>query len=355
LSRPQTSVVARIGTILGAGAGILAASAGAAASQDAHFEEKVEVSRVLMDVRAVDGRGNPIRGLEAADFRVRVDGRLARVDGVRWVSGTTPYSEGLDPAAARAAETRPGPAGRRLVFLFQKDFGSSSYLLGLLRMKNEALKLLETLKPQDEVAVLSFDSHLKLWVDFTTDHARLRKAIDHSILFEEEPAALPALEADSLATHLDYGAAKDAATPESALLVLAEALEPLPGSKSLAFFGAWMGHMSGGAVRMGADYGEARSRLAAARVVVFALDVTDADAHSLDVGLQQVAEDTGGFYARTRDFPKIAMDRLERALAGYYVLSFEGPRLGAGAHTVKIDLVRRKGDVFTSGRYVESF
>jgi VWFA-related protein len=333
---------------------LLLAVAARAQPQDAHFEEKVEVSRVLMDVRAVDGHGNPIRGLEAADFQVRVDGHPARVDGARWVSGTMPYSEGLDPAAARLAGVDPAPAGRRLVFLFQKDFSSASYLIGLLRMKGEALKLLDTLKPEDEVAVLSFDSHLKLWVDFTADHARLRTAIDHSILFERDPPELPGTEGNSLAAHLDYDAAEDAATPEAALRVVAEALEPLPGNKSLAFFGAWMGRLEGGTLRMAPDYAEARRRLRDARVVVFALDVTDADSHTLEAGLQQVAEDTGGFYARTRDFPTVAMDRLERALAGYYALSFEGPRLGGGAHSVKIELTRRKGTVFTSGRYVEN-
>jgi VWFA-related protein len=309
--------------------------------QDAHFQEEVEVSRILMDVRVVDGRGDPIRGLEGADFEVRVDGRAARVDGARWVSGTAAYSEGLDPDAARMAGVQPAPSGRRLVFLFQKDFSSSSYLIGLLRMKEEALKLLDTLKPEDEVAVLSFDSHLKLWLDFTADHQKLRKAIEHSILFEKDPPELPGLEGGSLAAHFDYEAAKRAASPESALRVVAEALEPLPGHKSLAFFGAWMGSLQGGTVRLAPDYSAARNSL------------TDADSHTLEAGLQQVAEDTGGFYARTRDFPGVAMDRLERALGGYYVLSFEGPHLDDGAHSVKIRLTRRKGTVFTSCRYVE--
>ncbi len=321
--------------------------------QDAHFREEVEVSRILMDVRVVDGRGDPIRDLEAADFKVDVDGREARVDGARWVSGAAAYSEGLDPEAARIAGVQPAPSGRRLVFLFQKDFSSPSYLIGLLRMKGEALKLLDTLKPEDEVAVLSFDSHLKLWLDFTADHRKLHGAIDHSILFEKDPPELPGLEGGSLAAHFDYEAARRAASPESALRVVAEALEPLPGHKSLAFFGAWMGSLQGGTVRMAPDYTAARNSLTAARVVVFALDVTDADSHTLEAGLQQVAEDTGGFYARTRDFPGVAMDRLERALGGYYVLSFEGPHLEAEAHSVKIRLTRRKGTVFTSGRYVE--
>lgn len=322
-------------------------------SQENRFQEKVEVSRVLVDVRVVDGRGDPVRGLEAADFRVLVDGEPTPVDSVQWISGTTPYSEGLNPEEAARAGVAPASAGRRLVFLFQKDFSSSSYLLGLLRMKREALKLLETLRPEDRVAVLSFDSHLKLWLDFTTDKRQLQKAIDHSILFEKEPPEIHLLGDDSLSPHFDYAAARNAASPESALRVVAEALTPLAGTKSVAFFGAWMGSLAGGTVRLSSDYDVARRALTSARAVVFALDVTDADSHTLEVGLQQVAEDTGGFYVRTRDFPSVAMDRLERAIVGYYTLSLERPRLAEGSHSVRVSLTRRKGTVFTTGRYVD--
>lgn len=157
----------------------------------------------------------------------------------------------------------------------------------------------------------------------------------------------------SLGSHFDYAAARGAASPETALKVVAEALEPLAGTKSVAFFGAWMGSLQGGAVRMSSDYDLARRALTSARAVVFALDVTDADSHSLEVGLQQVAEDTGGFYAKTRDFPSVAIDRLERALAGYYMLALERTPLNEGQHSVRISLTRRKGTVFTTGRYVD--
>jgi VWFA-related protein len=247
----------------------------------------------------------------------------------------------------------PAPAGRQLVLLFQKDFSSPSYLVGLLRMKNEALKLVGTLPPQDRVAVLSFDSHLKLWLDFTNDRRQLQRAIEHSILFEKEPAEIHTMGGDSLGSHFDYSAARGAASPETALKVIAEALGPLAGTKSVALFGAWMGSLQGGTVRMSSDYDLARQALTRARAVVFALDVTDADSHSLEVGLQQVAEDTGGFYVRTRDFPTVAMDRLERALAGYYMLALERTPLDAGQHSVRISLTRRKGMVFTTGRYVD--
>lgn len=78
---------------------------------------------------------------------------------------------------------------------------------------------------------------------------------------------------------------------------------------------------------------------------MFTLDVTNADYHSLEVGLEQVAEDTGGFYAKTHLFSTQALRRLEGALAGHYVLVLEAPRLEPGPHALRIRLVGRDGSV----------
>ena len=121
------------------------------------------------------------------DLRIRVDGKPAVVDSLKWVSGTTPYAEGLTPEQVAASGGTAAPAGRQLVFFFQKDL-EASRLPGLLQMKDHALKLLASLDPRDRVAVASFDSRLRLWTDFTADRQRLHRIIEHSILFDEEPA-----------------------------------------------------------------------------------------------------------------------------------------------------------------------
>jgi VWFA-related protein len=315
------------------------------------FQDKVDVDRVLLDLRLVDGKGAPIPGLVPADLQVRVDGVPAAVESLRWISGTTAYAEGLSPEQAFASGVEAAPAGRLLVFFFQKDM-EPSRSSGLLRMKSEAVKLLATLKPEDRVAVASFDTHLRLWTDFTSDHGRLRRIIERSILFDEEPRELAASR-PSLVPAYDYRAARDAASPEQGFLVLAKALAPVPGTKSLAFFGWGLGRMSGGSVSMLPEYDAARRALRDARVVVFSLDITDADSHSLEVGLQQLAEDTGGFYAKTHDFAGLAMSRLESALQGYYALAFVKPDLPRGRHDVAVELVGRKGDVLVAATYVD--
>ena len=78
---------------------------------------------------------------------------------------------------------------------------------------------------------------------------------------------------------------------------------------------------------------------------MFSLDVTDADYHSLEAGLQIVSEQTGGFYAKTHLFPDNAMRQLAGALAGYYALFVEKADAPGAVHDIKTELTHRKGRV----------
>ena len=89
---------------------------------------------------------------------------------------------------------------------------------------------------------------------------------------------------------------------EQALLQIADALEPLPGAKSLVLVGHGWGRWVGSYVFFDKEYGPAVEAFQAGRVTVFSLDTTDADQHTLEVGLESVAAQTGGFFARTNLF-----------------------------------------------------
>jgi VWFA-related protein len=321
-------------------------------AQDPRFKETVEVERVMLDARILDGTRDPRTDLTPAQFRVKVDGRRVPVESVHWIDGATPYAEGLSPENASSAGAPQVPRGRLIVFFFQKDL-EPSRTPGLIRMIHEASRMLDTLYASDLVAVVSFDSHLKLWTDFTDDRVALRRAIEHSVLFEDRPPEIVEGPFPSLAAAFDPTGALHAGTPEKGLLVLAEALRALPGAKTMAYFGWGLGRLTPLGVRMEADYGPAAAALLDSRTTVFSLDVTEADYHSLEVGLQQVAYDTGGFYARTHDFSASAMKRLRRALMGHYVLVFERPPLPRGAHRVEVDLVGVSGEVLAKPEYVD--
>jgi VWFA-related protein len=336
-------VALRLATALGSAA-VLAAGA----QEPPHLLPGVETSRVVLEVRVTDPGGRPMPGLEPADFRLKVDGRAAAVESAVW--------EAEAPNAARVLATTASPAptfssGRLIVLLFQKDF-EGSRLRGLLRAVRQAKELLAPLSPRDRVAVLSFDSHLRLHLDFTSDLDAVRRILDESVLLRWPGPLLPS-EPPSLAAHLDGPAALHAASPEEALLALGRALLPIPGTKTVLLFGYGLGQLRGGTVVLHPRYDAARAALDHARAAVFCLDVTEAEWHSLEVGLQQVAEDTGGQYFKVHENAGAALSRVAAALAGHYVLAFERPDARRGEHRVSLTLARRHGTVLTRTRYVD--
>jgi len=329
----------------------LPAVALAQAPQQWRHVERVEVARVIVDARVVDDGGSPLVGLTSEDFRVLIDGKPARLESARWMAEESPEPDLSPRAFSRAVEPVAAPFGRSIVFLFQKDL-EESRIVGLMAMLGEAGALLDHLSPEDRVAVFSFDYHLKLWTGFTEDRDRVRRVLEQSILFGDPP---PPEESPSPAFSIrfDPEEGRRAATIERALLLIGRSLEPLPGAKSLLFFGWGFGSLIGPRIIVDEDYGAACRVLAAARTAVFSLDVTRADYHTLEAGLEDVAKATGGFYAKTHLFPKQAIRRLEGALAGFYLLSVEKPALPAGSHRIRVELTRARGTVLARSSYAD--
>jgi hypothetical protein len=241
--------------------------------------------------------------------------------------------------------------GHLIVLLFQKDF-EGSRLRGLIRAIGQARELLGPLSPLDRVSVLTYDSHLRLHLDFTPDLEAVRRVLDESVLMRW-PGPIEPSDAPSLAAQLDREEARSAASPEEALLAIGRALQPLPGAKTVLLFGYGLGELVGGGFVLRPDYGRAVAALEQARAAVFCLDVTDAAWHSLEAGLRQVAADTGGEYFKVHENAGAALTRVASALAGHYVLAFERPDGRRGEHRVSLDLSRRAGTVLTRARYVD--
>lgn len=307
------------------------------------FSESVLVERLVVELRAVDDGGAPLRDLRPEQLRARIDGRPARVESVRWVGSERAEPAPDEPIVVIPDDARP-PGGRLVVFLVQKDF-ERSRLTGLVRMATLAERTLAAVPAEDRIAVLSFDTHLKLWLDFSGDRRRVTHLLER-LIASRYPGLPAAAEPPSLVEHFDAMAGRRAATPEKALEVLARALEPLPGVKSVVLLGFGLGRLVAGVgVEMTPDYEPARDALARARASVFCLDVTDADAHSLETGLMQVADDTGGFYARTHLFPEQALDRLAGSLEGHYEVTLEVPEGTGDRRDLKLKLVGRRGEI----------
>ncbi|MBW8876377.1 MAG: hypothetical protein JF614_15525 [Acidobacteria bacterium] len=318
--------------------------------QDKTFTGEITISLLPVVVRVVDDWGRPVLGLKPEDFRVRVGKREVPVVGLDWIGeGETaaeppaPAPAPAAPAAEEPAEAPPPPPGRLVVFFVQADLNPTR-ISGQIRLRPYTRELLGTLQPRDRAAVVSFDSHLKLWQDFTADRTALHAALFEGMLYSHEHAVAPG-DPISLADHFDRDAAFNAASPERALEVVARALEPLPGEKTLIFLGYGLGRFGSDGVRMTPDYKPAVHALGAAHASVFVLDVTSADEHSLEVGLQAVADATGGLYLKTFRLPEQATNILARAISGHYVLTLDRSQLPGESGELRIELREKRGTV----------
>lgn len=311
------------------------------------FDDSITVALDTIVVRVVDASGRPILGLTPEDFRVLVRGEEVPVVAVDWTSSegaAEPHAE-LLPVEPVEEGGAPAPApGKLVVFFVQTDLNPTR-ISGQMRMRPYTRDLLASLHPSDRVAVVSYDSHLKLWLDFTDDREAVHQAVDRAMIYSPEADVAPS-ESPSLAARFDFAEARRVASPERALEVTARALAGLPGEKTMIYLGYGLGRFGTGGVRMTPDYKPAVKALSQARISVFVLDVTSADFHSLEVGLQSVAAVTGGTYARTFRLPSVATDKIARAISGWYVLTFDRDAVdGIEPGTATVKLRGRRGEV----------
>ncbi|HEX6899606.1 MAG TPA: VWA domain-containing protein [Thermoanaerobaculia bacterium] len=328
---------------------LLLAASGAAQSQEPQesFEDEISVSLVEMVVRVVDTWGRPILDLKPEDFRVRVGKEEIPVAGLEWISA----EDGEIPAAAAEAPDGEGQEvtvalprpGRLVVFFVQADLNPTR-ISGQLRMRTRTRELLDTLHPGDRVAVVSYDSHLKMWQDFTRDREVVHTILDEAMLYSPEREIAPVGD-PSLARGFDFAGAKKAASAERALELTARAMEPLPGEKIMIYLGWGLGRFGDGGVQMTPSYAPAVKALRDANASVFVLDVTSADYHSLEEGLEQVAADTGGLYLKTFRLPNLATEVLSKAISGYYLLTLDRGQMPADEGVIEVGLRQKRGTV----------
>jgi VWFA-related protein len=323
----------------------------------ATFGDVVNVRLATFVVRVLDGDGEPVRGLGPEDFVVSLGEERVPVAAVDWVSSAYPEApeEGPGEAAAGLPAAAPrelaGPEraaavpGKLVVLFVQADFNALR-IHGHLKFLPFVRDLLDSLAPADRVALVSFDSHLKLWHDFTTDREAVHDAVYRAVRFGNDPPQLRDSErrhrGPSLAARLDPAAAKDAPWAEKGLELVAEALAPLPGEKAIVFLGWGLGRWGFGGFRPRHGYWQpAVDALTRANATVFVLDVADAAYHTLEIGLRQIAAATGGTYDKTAVFPVQATKRLARLLGGHYLLTVDADALVAGDLDVQlVDLPR---------------
>lgn len=326
---------------------------GPAAGEPDRFGDEITVSILPLTVRVVDALGRPVPGLTAADLKARCGRQEIPVVSVDWHAGSVvegpsaiPPSVGAPPPVAAPAGEAARPSEGQLFAVFVQASLEPIRISGQLGLLPLLLpQLFDTLKPEDRVAVFSFDSHLKLWLDFTGDREAVRQAIARAVRTGGEPALRPNRRGLSAVSAFDRRAADDAASPEQALRVLAQTLANLPGEKAVIFLGYGLGRYGAGGVTMTPDYYPAVRALRAARATVFSVDITQAGYHSLAIGMESVAAATGGTYASTAMFPSQALRNLAGTLTGYYVVTLDASHAPERGASLTLELRDKEGEV----------
>lgn len=314
------------------------------------YTESIDVVRYLVDTRAVDFAGKAIRDLTADDFVVTINGNPVTVEAASWIAAGDAWPEWRGPQeSGEEANDLPvneePSTGRLLVFFIQTDFGRNiERTAGQMKFNSFlAKKTIEMMQPEDQAAVLSFDSHLKLRLDFTSDRELIRKAVQDSILINRVSPPKPRLTGPSLARQLDPDAMLKASSDESALLLLANGLHAIEGRRIMILAGWGMGRRLPGygraTVMLPPGLSEAIDLLRLDHIPV--ITINTGVGGDLSVGLQQAAKSTGGVYL-TLDWPYQTLARIEGTLAGHYELMLRvEPPLKPGQYRLDVRSKRR--------------
>lgn len=316
-------------------------------------QETVEVARIIIDAHVNDA-SHVITDLRPEDFRVRVDGKDAKIESVEWVSELPLEEVTTDLNTGDVERETINPPGRLFVCFVQTDFGRNGpRILGEMIVIAKFHEFVEMLQPDDRVAILSFDSHLKLRLDFTSDRQKLEKVFP-TVLLIDEPAPDESDESPSLGELLDEEEMRNTATSEKALILVARALGQISGPKTMVLFGWGLGETQGGHITPLMKRGAAE--FAAARVTIYALNFGLGG--QLSRGLIQMAGDTGGFYHAVGDDSRV-IDKFAEGmrvdLQGHYEIEVRNPAPGVPGtlHNIEVNVTRRGAIVRAKKTVVE--
>ena len=273
----------------------------------ANFKSDVDI--VTVDVAVLDNKGHFIPGIPAGNFRVLEDNVPQPLKGVS--PGEAPMTVAMVIEFSN---------------LFQQYWSETWY-----QTLTASWGFLESLKPDDYVAVVAYDIRPEILTDFTTDKAKVRDAMQR--------LNIPAFSESNL-----YDALTDTA----------DRMSGIEGRKAIVLISSGIDTFSK------LNYGEARKKLQQAGVPVYPIGLMQAlrimyesygmmgsiqqlDFLQADNAMRTFAKETGGipFFPRFYgEFPTI-FQNIHQALRNQYVLTYE-PTNKAHDGTyrkIKVDLV----------------
>lgn len=314
------------------------------------FEEKIDVNAVLLDVIVTDSRGNQILGLTKDDFIVTENGRQQEVDSVDYFTNRQLLESREERAPFQVERVRED---RYFLFFFDKPEDVGVLFDQLAQARNAVREFIrEDMKETDLVAIAGHDVRLKVWSDFTSDKAKLERALEASAGFGKGEMSAAAGEGPSILRHIDKPSmSKRTGTVYQALDILAEALRPIRARKNLVLFSPGIVDISE-TVRAGVIVNRSRyldpalQSLNAANVSVYSVQLqrqSDPDVNTTPLvhqRLSELANETGGEYYQFSTSFKPIVKKVEQTNAGYYLVTYRSrhPRGEKGFQKVDVSL-----------------
>jgi VWFA-related protein len=360
--------------LTGATVVLLLVSAAAQAPQQPAPVFRAGVELVSIDVTALDNNGRQVTDLAAADFQVEIDGNRRQVSTVEYVRSAdplrvigAPHKVVVPDETFSSSNAKGAPRGRLIVLLIDQGNIRTGHARSAM---NSAKKFVDTLTPEDRVAVVAVPSPGEL-VDFTTDHDKVRESLLRVVGVADPIKGrfnISITEAMAIYMNSDTQMALEVITREcggaaaanieqcerdvendaanivndirrrtqdsiSGIRSLLQSLGGLDGPKSVILIseGLIFEGLGSEADELAAVAADVRASLD-----VLLLDVSQFDAsisarpntprqdRDLQVtGLEQVAGASRGSLYRINTSAEFAFDRISRALDGYYLLGVE--------------------------------
>ncbi|MGE0394174.1 MAG: VWA domain-containing protein, partial [Vicinamibacterales bacterium] len=392
--------LARVG-VAGAAVAVACAALVAAQAQTdqpaATFKAGVEL--VTVDVSVSDRNGQPVRDLLAADFTVKVDGKLRRVVSAQHVH--------FDVDAARKAAVQQAgeetfftsnigpPEGRMIILAVDQSNIRPGAVRQLLRT---AAAFVDRLGPADQVAFVAFPPPGPE-VNFTTDRVRLKAAMEQVVGNQQDFSGrfnIGLFEAIAIAERFDEIVLRQVADREcasvrgaelqecqrevrneaggrarfarqeanqalSALNNLLRRLAVLDGTKAMVLIseGLVLDDLGGSSEEVARLAAMARTSMN-----VLLMDVTQNDVSTIELpptpsqdralqtsGLEALATSARGVLTRVFGQGEQAFNRLSSELSGHYVLGIEQAAGDLDGKRHRLDVsIRRRGLTLRSHR-----
>jgi VWFA-related protein len=322
------------------------------------FQERVDVTAVLIDAVVTDSDGNQILGLGPEDFIVRENGVEQKVDSVDYFTSRRLLNAREENAPFKVERIKEE---RYLVFFFDKPAPGGELMPEIMRARTSVQKFVdEEMLPSDRIAIVGHDVRLKVYSDFTNDRNALRRALNDVARFG--PGIMKAAagaDQPSILRNVDAGAMSgETGTAYQGLEVLAHSLRKIPARKNLIIFSPAM-HEPSEEVRNGMILNPSRylepaiDALNAANVTAYAVNIltnqqpTEPMFHQ---SLERITSSTNGRYFRNATSFEPALEQIEKATSGYYLITYRPAQRKRDGAFQRVDVALRNTEFKVKAR-----